>query len=384
MVEDRGVFIFIFQFSIYKVHLHIVTFNVPWPADYGGVIDVYYRIVALAKAGVKIHLHCYTYGREEAKELEQWCEEVCYYPREVGLRHQLERRPYIVASRCSEALLKRLRQDSHPILLEGLHCCLLLEQMAGEGRQLIVRAHNVEHDYYHSLAAVEKHLWKRLFFHIEARKLRRYETQLTKATRVLAISDTDAAHFRAIGCGDVQLLPPSHGHTSVTSLTGRGDYVLYHGNLSVPENINAVRHLLEQVVDRCSYPFIVAGRNPDEQLQHAIASHPNVRLVANPDNETMHRLLREAQVNLLLTWQATGVKLKLMNALYEGRHCLVNSPMVEGTSLATACVVADTPYEVCGALARLMEVNFSEEERQHRVALLERADPMHDIKSLIL
>ena len=62
-----------FQFSIFKVHLHIVTFNVPWPADYGGVIDVYYRIVALAKTGVKIHLHCYTYGREEAKELEQWC-----------------------------------------------------------------------------------------------------------------------------------------------------------------------------------------------------------------------------------------------------------------------------------------------------------------------
>ena len=129
------------------MHLHIVTFNVPWPADYGGVIDVYYRIVALSKAGVKIHLHCYTYGRAEAKELDQWCEEVCYYPRQVGLRHQLERRPYIVASRCSEALLKHLRQDDYPILLEGLHCCLLLEQLAGEGRHIIVRAHNVEHDY---------------------------------------------------------------------------------------------------------------------------------------------------------------------------------------------------------------------------------------------
>lgn len=366
------------------MHLHIVTFNVPWPADYGGVIDVYYRIVALSKAGVKIHLHCYTYGRDEAKELEQWCEEVCYYPREVGFRHQLERRPYIVASRCSEALLKRLKQDSYPILLEGLHCCLMLEKMAGEGRQIIVRAHNVEHDYYNSLAAVEKSPWKCLFFRIEACKLRQYEQWLSKATRVLAISDTDAAHFRAIGCGDVQLLPPSHGHTSVTSLTGKGDYVLYHGNLSVPENINAVHHLLEQVVDRCPYPFIVAGRNPNEELQQAIAKHPNVRLVANPDNKTMQRLLQEAQVNLLLTWQATGVKLKLMNALYEGRHCLVNSPMVEGTSLAKACVVADTPYEVCEALARLMEKDFSEENRLYRIHILELADPMHDIKSLIV
>ena len=366
------------------MHLHIVSFNVPWPADYGGVIDVYYRLVALSKAGVKIHLHCYTYGRTEAKELDQWCEEVHYYPREIGLRHQLDRRPYIVASRCSKVLLQRLRQDNYPILLEGLHCCLLLEQLIGQGRRIIVRAHNVEHDYYASLAAVEKSLWKRFFFRAEARKLRRYEPILKKATTVLAISDADAVHFRAIGCGDVRLLPPSHGHTEVTSLMGRGDYVLYHGNLSVPENINAVYHLLEQVVDRCTYQFVVAGRNPDQELQHAIAKHLNVRLVANPDDETMHRLLREAQVNLLLTWQATGVKLKLMNALYEGRHCLVNSPMVEGTSLAKACVVADTPYEVCNALAQLMEYDFSEKERQHRVAILERADPMHDIKSLIV
>ena len=72
-----------------------------------------------------------------------------------------------------------------------------------------------------------------------------------------------------------------------------------------------------------------------------------------------------------------------MNALYEGRHCLVNSPMVEGTALTDACVVADTPYEVCEALAHLMEDAFSEEERLRRIHILEVADPMHDIKSLI-
>ena len=34
------------------MHLHIVSFNVPWPADYGGVIDVNYRIKALWASGV--------------------------------------------------------------------------------------------------------------------------------------------------------------------------------------------------------------------------------------------------------------------------------------------------------------------------------------------
>lgn len=374
--------------------LHIVTFNVPWPADYGGVIDVYHRIVALAKAGVKIHLHCYTYGREEAKELEQWCEEVCYYPREVGLRHQFERRPYIVASRCSEALLQRLRQDDHPILLEGLHCCLLLEQLRNTqsirqsdnqaiNRRIIVRTHNVEHDYYRSLAQSEKSLWRRLFFIGEARKLQRYEPILLKADTVLAISSSDADHFRSLGCADVRLLPPSHGHTEVLSYTGRGDYILYHGNLSVPENIRAAHYLLEEIVDHCPYQFVIAGRDPDLNLQQAVAQHPNVRIVANPDDTNMHRLLQQAHVNLLITNQPTGVKLKLMNALYEGRYCLVNSTMIQGTSLGEACTIADSSDELLQALDHLMKTDFSEKERQHRIRALKIADPEQDIISIL-
>ena len=366
------------------MHLHIVSFNVPWPADYGGVIDVYYRIVALSKAGVKIHLHCYTYGREEAEELEQWCEEVCYYPRETGLRHQLERRPYIVASRCSKALLHRLQQDDLPILLEGLHNCLLLERLAGKGRRITVRAHNVEHYYYTSLAQAEKRLWKRLFFLSEARKLRRYEPVLLKATRVLAISEADAAHFRNIGCPDVRLLLPSHGHTAVTSYTGHGDYILYHGNLSVPENNKAAHYLLDHLVSRCPYQFVLAGRDPDETLRHAVAQHPNVRLVANPDDDTIRHLLQKAHVNLLITAQPTGVKLKLLNALYQGRHCLVNSTMVQGTELGDACTIADTPDQLYRALTCLMATDFTEEERQHRIEILAKSDLQQDIKTIIL
>lgn len=366
------------------MQLHIVTFNVPWPADYGGVIDIYHRIVALAKAGVRIHLHCYTYGRPPAKELEQWCDEVCYYPRETGLCHQLERRPYIVASRCSKTLLQRLRQDDHPILLEGLHNCWTLEQLAGQGRNIIVRTHNVEHDYYAALAQAEKRLWKRLFFLSEARKLQRYEPVLLKATHVLAISEADVTHFRNIGCPDVRLLPPSHGHTAVTSHTGHGDYVLYHGNLSVPENNKAAHYLLDHLVSRCPYQFVLAGRDPDDTLKQAAAQHPNVRLIANPDDDTMRHLLQEAHVNLLITAQPTGVKLKLLNALYQGRHCLVNSTMVQGTVLGDACTIADTPDQLYSTLTCLMATDFTEEERQHRIEILAKSDPQKDIKTIIL
>lgn len=365
------------------MHLDIVSFNVPWPADYGGVIDVFCRLKALVEAGVRVHLHCYTYGREKSKELAELCEEVCYYPRETGLRHQLERRPYIVASRNSERLIERLRQDDYPILLEGLHDCFVLERLADGRRKIVVRAHNVEHDYYRALAHAEKHLWKKLFFLAESRKLEHYEPVLTKATCVLPISEKDAQHFVAIGCPQVMVLPPSHGHSRVVSPLGRGEYVLYQGNLSVPENIRAVEYIVRNLVSVTEYQFVVAGRDPGADLRHLLERYDNVTLVANPSEERMNGLLAGAQVNILVTDQATGVKLKLMNALYESRFCLVNGKMVEGTGLGEACVVADTPEQMLQSLERLMTAEFTEDERRRREEVLVKGDSLEDLKNIL-
>jgi len=63
-------------------HLHIISFDIPFPANYGGVIDVFYKIKNLANAGIKIHLHCFEYGdRKHSSELESICYRVYYYPR---------------------------------------------------------------------------------------------------------------------------------------------------------------------------------------------------------------------------------------------------------------------------------------------------------------
>ena len=43
--------------------LHIVAFDVPFPANYGGAIDVFYKLKALHQLGIRITLHCFEYGR---------------------------------------------------------------------------------------------------------------------------------------------------------------------------------------------------------------------------------------------------------------------------------------------------------------------------------
>ena len=347
-------------------HLHIIAFDVPYPANYGGVIDVFYRVKALIEAGVKVHLHCFEYGRGEQEILKR-CHEVKYYKRDMSFAKQLSLMPFIVNTRRSEALVQDLLKDDYPILCEGLHTTAVLLDKRLKNRKIYVRAHNVEHDYYKGLGDTERCGWKRFFYHMEACKLRRYEPVLKKAAGIFAISQQDMDYFSK-HYKNVTLVPGFSAADSVCSEKGRGEYVLYHGNLSVRENDDAARWLIENVFAELDMACVVSGLNPTEKLKKLAERYSNVTLVANPDDAEMIDLLRQAQVNILVTNQPTGLKLKLLNALYNGRFCLVNSDMVKGTSLESLCVVADEPEEMIAEIKRLMEEDFTQGDIEERDA----------------
>src|SRR4051812_37219673 len=98
-------------------HLHIVTHDVPWPADYGGVMDLFYKIKSLHQCGISISLHCFVNKRPPREELRRYCREVYYYNRVTNLSRFSLRVPFIVNSRRDEALLANLNRDDSPILL---------------------------------------------------------------------------------------------------------------------------------------------------------------------------------------------------------------------------------------------------------------------------
>ena len=80
-----------------KKHLHIVCLDTPWPADYGGAIDMMNRIMTMKKANVAIHLHYFSYNeRGTPNELNQFCEQIHVYERKTGRSGVSARLPYIV------------------------------------------------------------------------------------------------------------------------------------------------------------------------------------------------------------------------------------------------------------------------------------------------
>jgi hypothetical protein len=353
-------------------HLHIVSFSIPYPANYGGVIDVFYKLKALNKAGIKIHLHCYQYDRPEAPELNEFCESVNYYPRQTDLKSQLSLKPYIVVSRQSDELLKNLLLDNYPILFEGLHSCYYLSHKSLKGRTLIYRESNIEHDYYFNLFKSEKNLGRKTFFLLESLKLKLFQKQLKYVTKMLVVSQTDKDYLaQQFPDKKVVYLPSFHGNSEVKSLPGKGDYVLYHGNLSVGENALAAEYLVKEVFNDLSVPLKIAGLNPSESLKDLIGKFANIELIPNPPQEVMESLIKNAQINVLVTFQSTGLKLKLLNTLYNGRWMLVNREMLAGTGLESLCEIAVDAAEMKKKIATLFYTEFNQNQLVARSVLLQ-------------
>lgn len=352
-------------------HLHIVTLDVPFPADYGGAIEQFYKIVWLHSLGVKIHLHCFTKRRPQAPELAQYCETVNYYPRKTGFKRFPIFTPYIVASRSEPALLANLQEDNYPILFEGIHTTFLLQTNLLKGRKIFVRLHNCEYRYYAQLAKHEKKFMKRLYFMYESFLLKKYEKRIAKRCSLIAISETDKDIFiNELKAKDIQFIPAFVGWEEVTGQSGKGCFCLYHGNLSINENEEAVVWLLKNVFDKLEVPFVVAGKSPSASLEKLVHKNEHTCLVADPGEKELQDMIAKAQVNVLPSFNNTGIKLKLLNALYSGRHCLVNSAGVAGSGLDNICTIANDESAFKEAITHLYETSFNEEDIKKRKALL--------------
>jgi hypothetical protein len=350
-------------------HLHVISFDIPWPVNYGGVIDVFYKITALAGLGVKIHLHCFEYGRKESKELAELCEEVHYYHRKTTRSYLFRRKPFIAATRSSGELVQRLLQDDYPILFEGLHTCYHLADERIESRFKIVRTHNIEHDYYNSLAKVENGFFKKYYFLNEVGKLERFERTICNAQLIAAISKADTAYF-SNKYNNAQHVSAFHPNDKVEIAFGLGRFCLYHGNLEIGENNEAALYIVRKVFSKTNVPLIIAGNKPTRELKDEVAKYENIQIKTGLNTQEIHDLIRTAQINVLPTFQATGIKLKLLAALYMGRHCLVNSFMVENTGLESLCRVEDSPKRFLSAIQQLFIEEFDGKNKTTREEIL--------------
>ena len=164
---------------------------------------------------------------------------------------------------------------------------------------------------------------------------------------------------------------------------GKGEYILYHGNLGVAENRRAAEHLIKNVFSKISHPVIIAGLNPSASLYEWVKGHEHITIIPDPKEPQMQELLENAHVHCLYTHQATGLKLKLLNVLYSGRFCVCNDHMLEGTSLQATCIVKNSPEEIIAEINSCFKKEFTSQMVEERKESLVIFDNDHKTRQLI-
>ncbi len=302
--------------------LHIICFAVPYPPDYGGAIDVWNRIRALQAEGVHLVLHCFVYGAFMPQpELREVAGEVHYYPRTIWPAFFKKGEPYIVTSRKHRRLLERLRADRAPILFEGMQTTAWLDDLGD--RKRLLRAHNIEHQYYQRLSQYSRGLAAMMYTR-EAQCLENYEhTQAVKFDAVFGISPADTDWFARLGARTA-FVPPFHGPLTADMEEGTGQYMLYQGDLSIEINQRALLELVRMLDGAVSLPLMVAGKSGPAAFETKIQSFSNLQRIPDVSIDRMATLIRQAQMIFIHSLHAEGMKLKLFPALYTGRFILAN------------------------------------------------------------
>ncbi len=358
-----------------KKRLHLISFDIPYPPIYGGVIDVFYKIKALHDLDISVTLHCFQYGKPEQQELDDYCEKVHYYKRNSYFSSMLSNDyPFIVKSRGNEELIANLKKDNLPILFDGLHTTYILNLADFKDRQLYLRAHNVEHHFYKGLAKSESNFFRRNFFHQEAKKLKKYEKILNVMDGIFSISPLEQEYFLKKYGEKCEYVPAFHDTNIHTTLSKRGDFILYHGNILVSENVNAAMFLIDTYKDS-EYQLVIASSYFNDEVSKEILKYDNIVFHSLVKENDLDRLFQNAHINVLPTFQNTGIKLKLLNTLYQGKFVIANDFMVDGTGLESLCEKANTKEEFLQKTKELFDQEFNQEIRSKREKVLANFSP---------
>ena len=330
--------------------LHIISFDNPFPPIYGGVIDVYYKIKALHETGMEIYLHCFVAEiPTEFIELEAITKKVFFYKASKNPLFLFSRIPFSVICRNDKKLLLNLEQVVAPILFEGLKTTYLVHKNQLRNHPKILRLHNIEQHYFEGISKSETSFFRKILFYLESKKYENFEKITPKFDKVMALSHFEKEYvIRKFG--DAVYVPVFHGNEMNNRLSPFGKYALYHGDLRMSDNKRAVAFLEAIIPD---YSFIIASSNGADFVKSKIVSASNISFVAIENALHLDTLLENAHLNVMLSFQQSGTKLKLINSLYKSRFCIINANIVDDETVRNCCVMAETETEFVAAVNRL-------------------------------
>jgi hypothetical protein len=370
----------------------VVPNEVPLPVNSGGRVDVWRRLLALRGAGASMGLLTWYDGPRDGDptadlraQLGMHCEAVhlariSRSPSELaGRLLNVWRWPSHVAARW--VTLDRLRtlewaRSFSPTLLlaDGLYGAQVVRWLSAElGVPWVYRSHNIEHRYMQMQLAQATRFSSRLGLMANLWGLERFERAVQAgAAAVLDISTSDMAYWQRHGVVRTHWMPPIVDRAfaeqlSDASVVSRPYHAMYFGNLNTPNNVEAVRWFVQQVLPLVQAPhfrFAIAGSRPSAEVVELASSDARIELIANPVE--IAPLIAQAKVLINPVQGGSGVNLKSVEMLYSRAHLLSTRIGVQGLppEVADCFAQADDPKSFADKLQVLASADMPAPEAQ--------------------
>jgi glycosyltransferase involved in cell wall biosynthesis len=232
------------------------------------------------------------------------------------------------------------------------------------GLPVYYRAHNVEAEIWRRKASVTGFWPLRLFFLLQARLMRRFESSVVgRAAAVLSVSEKDFESFRSevpAVRGGVVPIGYDFGGPAAAAPAGGNLRLLFLGKLDWPPNRDGLIWFLDRVwaeakKRRPDLELWIAGSGDAEWLKSRVDS-PGIRFFGRV--EKVDELYRDCAVSIVPIFYGSGTRVKAIESSRFSRPCLSTGIGVEGLGLADGATYfkAETAEEWIAAIAGLEAV----------------------------
>ena len=333
---------------------------------------------------IDIILHTFYKSFPNADALAKLCKTIYFYERKPNWKLVDSSLPLYIQSRRNDQLVALVSKDNDSILFDGFHTTFHFDDRRWKHKRKFIRMHNIESDYYDHLASIETNIIKKMYYKFEANRSKKFELSiLPKANKVFAISQSENTLFQKMKI-DSMWLPPAID-VSMTCKIGIGDYLIYHGDLSIKENENSAIFLVNLNLQNIDCKLKIAGSHPSEKLKSIVRSKSVVELIPNPSQEKMDDLIANAQIILVPFSQSTGYKTKLLVSITKGRHILSSDSVQTYHELIPLIHYADSnPANWIEIIKKLVHVPFLEKDISARKNIIQSTfDPNVNVKKMI-
>lgn len=208
--------------------------------------------------------------------------------------------------------------------------------------KVVLHEHNAEYVMWERLAEIETNPLKKIVLRAEASRIKRTERKYATRADLILAAPNDILELKKIGIPEEKMKVTYHlGEDEMldlpdTRFSETEKALLFVGTLTWEANVDGLLWFLKEVWPEvlrraADTRFYIVGKNPDERIVKATASEPNITLTGFvQDLEPYHRKGRVFVIPLRF---GSGIKVKLLNALYRGIPVVTTPIGTEGLDI---------------------------------------------------